>query len=178
VVVVDSSPLSAAGRLADSFELVPTADSPEFVDEVLRIAKFHQASIIIPTIDPEISVYSAHRERFRAAEVGVWVSGPEVARLGADKWDLYGWLTRNGFPTVTTVEKNDPSAAAMAGPVVAKPRAGSSSIGVMVAAGLVLLVGANAHLVYVAFQSQPECVDHLKEPGSESGKFRAAKSAC
>lgn len=44
-------------------------------------------------------------------------------------------------------------------------------------AGLVLLVAANAHLVYVALDSQPDCVPHVKAPG-EDGMFRAARSAC
>jgi hypothetical protein len=48
---------------------------------------------------------------------------------------------------------------------------------VLVPAGLLLFVGANAHLVYVAFQSQPECVAHIKDVGG-SGSYRAAKSAC
>lgn len=48
---------------------------------------------------------------------------------------------------------------------------------VLVPAGLLLFAGANAHLVYVAFQSQPECVAHVKDT-SESGGYRAAKSAC
>ncbi|MDQ1537573.1 MAG: carbamoyl-phosphate synthase large subunit [Actinomycetota bacterium] len=163
VVVVDSSPLSAAGRLADAFELVPTNDSPDFVDEILRIAKFHRAGVVIPTIDPEIIVYSNNRDRFRAADVAVWVSGPVVAQLGANKWDLYGWLNKNGFPTIATVEKDTVekdtverdtverdtverdsferdtvetdsfASAELSGPVVAKPRSGSSSIGVMFA---------------------------------------------
>lgn len=47
---------------------------------------------------------------------------------------------------------------------------------VLVPAGLLLFVGANAHLVYVAFRSQPECVAHVKETGT--GGYRAAKSAC
>lgn len=51
-------------------------------------------------------------------------------------------------------------------------------IGLFVAAGVLLFVGANAHLVYVAFESQPECVAHLKDNGSDSGRYRAAKSAC
>lgn len=133
VVVLDSSPLSAAGRLADSFELVPPADSPDFVDEILRIAKNHQAAIIIPTIDPEIGVYSSNRERFWNADVGVWVSGPDVTRLGTDKWNLNRWLIRKGFPTVTTVEIGSFTSASLTGPVVAKPRTGSSSIGVIIA---------------------------------------------
>jgi len=44
------------------------------------------------------------------------------------------------------------------------------------AVAAVLLI-ANAHLVYVAFASQPECVAHLKQEGG-AGTWRAAKSAC
>lgn len=41
------------------------------------------------------------------------------------------------------------------------------------------LVAANAHLVYVAFSSQPDCVTHSKGGGEqEQGTYRAAKSAC
>lgn len=47
----------------------------------------------------------------------------------------------------------------------------------LVPAGLLLFAGANAHLVYVAFQSQPECVAHVKDTGPNGG-YRAAKSAC
>lgn len=50
-----------------------------------------------------------------------------------------------------------------------------------VVAGVLLLVMANAHLVYVAFTSEPGCVPHTKQIGVENGasaSFRAAKSAC
>ena len=49
--------------------------------------------------------------------------------------------------------------------------------GAVVAALLVLL--ANAHLVYVSVQSQPDCVAHLKPGGhGESGVYSAAGSSC
>jgi len=50
---------------------------------------------------------------------------------------------------------------------------------VLLAAGVAIggVLAANFHLVYVAFQSQPDCVAHLKTSGGENG-FRAAKSAC
>ncbi|MCB8836784.1 hypothetical protein [Aurantimonas sp. VKM B-3413] len=48
----------------------------------------------------------------------------------------------------------------------------------LVLAGMLIFAGANAHLFYVALTSQPDCVAHLKEPGSKPGQFRAAKSAC
>ena len=56
-------------------------------------------------------------------------------------------------------------------------------VGLSLLAALLLLVGANAHLVYVAVTSQPDCVDHVR-PGdvergnAENGSFRAAKSSC
>lgn len=49
-----------------------------------------------------------------------------------------------------------------------------------VAAGLLLLVVANAHLVYVAFSSQPDCIDHVKRGVAVAapGQFSAASSSC
>jgi len=47
----------------------------------------------------------------------------------------------------------------------------------LVSAALLLFFVANAHLVYVAYDSQPDCMPHLKEAGN-NGNFRAAKSAC
>lgn len=44
-------------------------------------------------------------------------------------------------------------------------------------ATIAILLAANAHLVYVAVTSQPDCVPHLKAAG-EGGEFRAARSAC
>lgn len=57
---------------------------------------------------------------------------------------------------------------------------GRATIWLIVAAGLLLVIGANAHLVYVAATSQPECVAHVR-PGdgdAQDGSFSAAQSAC
>ena len=51
-------------------------------------------------------------------------------------------------------------------------------VGLSVLAALLLLVGANAHLVYVAVTSQPDCVDHVRQGDAATGSFRAAKSSC
>ena len=53
-----------------------------------------------------------------------------------------------------------------------------TAIGLSVLAALLLLAGANAHLVYVAVTSQPDCVDHVRQGDAEKGSFRAAKSSC
>ncbi|MEZ5933286.1 MAG: hypothetical protein R3F54_15305 [Alphaproteobacteria bacterium] len=51
-------------------------------------------------------------------------------------------------------------------------------VGLAVAAGLLLVAIANAHLVYVAVMSEPDCVPHFKASNEGAGSFRAAKSAC
>lgn len=47
----------------------------------------------------------------------------------------------------------------------------------LVGGGLAVLIGANAHLVYVALKSQPGCVPHAKQ-ADQPGSYSAARSAC
>ncbi len=59
-----------------------------------------------------------------------------------------------------------------------RPRPHGGWLPWLIVPGLLLIfAGANAHLIYVAFQSQPDCVAHLKGAG-EGTAYRAAKSAC
>lgn len=133
VVAVDASPLSAAGLLADVFELVPPASDPGFIDCVLEICSRNAVRFVVPTIDPELMAYSNSRSRFRAQGCEVWVSAPEVITLGRDKWLFHNWLGRNQLPSPETAEVRVASTCGIVGPVVAKPRAGSSSVGIMYA---------------------------------------------
>ncbi len=50
-------------------------------------------------------------------------------------------------------------------------------IWILVGAAFLIFAAANAHLVYVAFESQPECVAHSTEADGRA-EFRAAKPAC
>ena len=47
----------------------------------------------------------------------------------------------------------------------------------LVGMGVLIFIGANAHLVHVALSSQPDCVDHLKTEGHD-GAYRAARPSC
>ncbi len=42
---------------------------------------------------------------------------------------------------------------------------------------IAVLVAANAHLVYVALASQPDCMPHERTMQDDGG-FRAARSSC
>lgn len=72
------------------------------------------------------------------------------------------------------------TAAAQPTPRPRQASRGRRAILALVAAGIVGLVGANAHLVYVSVMSQPDCVPHAKAPASDASGtlYQAARSSC
>lgn len=57
-------------------------------------------------------------------------------------------------------------------------RKGKISLWLAIAAGCLLLVLANVHLVYVALTSQPSCVAHTRAGDGPAGGYSAAQSSC
>ena len=55
-----------------------------------------------------------------------------------------------------------------------------AAVWLAIGAGLLLVLIANSHLVYVAVVSQPECVAHVRqgESSAKDGRFSAARSSC
>jgi carbamoyl-phosphate synthase large subunit len=153
VYCVDRSPLSAAGQIADGFDLVPSIKDASFVDAVLDVCAARRISHLIPTIDTELAVYAENRELFEASGVHVWVSSPEVIQIAQDKRLTNRWLTDHGFPAPVQVDL----AAALEAPdldlpLIAKPARGSSSIGLARIDGLAALEALDARADYVVEQ--------------------------
>jgi hypothetical protein len=67
-----------------------------------------------------------------------------------------------------------------AAPAIRQGRRSRATIWRLVAAGLLLVIGANAHLLYVATTSAPGCVAHVGpgEGGGPDGTLSAADSSC
>jgi len=61
-------------------------------------------------------------------------------------------------------------------------RAGRANLwlSLLITSGVLLVVAANAHLIYIASVSQPPCVAHLRqgEGSGQLGLFSAADSSC
>jgi carbamoyl-phosphate synthase large subunit len=132
VYCVDRSHMSAAGRIADGLDIVPSIEDPSFVDAVLRVCAARRISHLIPTIDTELLVYAQNRKAFEDAGVHVWVSSPRVIQIAQDKRLTNQWLTEHDFPApdqldvATALQTPD-----LTYPVIAKPAHGSSSIGLV-----------------------------------------------
>lgn len=58
---------------------------------------------------------------------------------------------------------------------VLRPKVVGVTIAILVVA---IFVAANAHFFFVAFQSQPDCIEHVKRGEGGEGKFAAASPAC
>jgi len=55
---------------------------------------------------------------------------------------------------------------------------GKAAIWLGVLALIALVLGANAHLLYVAIASQPDCMAHQAPGIGQAGSFSAAQSSC
>ncbi len=63
--------------------------------------------------------------------------------------------------------------------VARTPHRGRAMVIGLVIAGVALLVAANAHFLYVAVTSQPDCVPYSRASGENAaGTYGAAKPAC
>jgi carbamoyl-phosphate synthase large subunit len=128
---IDTSSNAPAFHLADRAWLVPRCSAPEFPGTVLDLARLYDIGLIVPTIDPELPVWAAHRERFQSAGIMVASSSRECCAICGDKWRTYEWLRANGFATVRTLRADSPDEAReWSFPLIAKPVEGSASIGV------------------------------------------------
>ena len=132
VVAADCSWYSSARHRADAGFTVPRCDDPAFVPRMLELCVDHGVVLVVPTIDTELAVLSAARDRFAAVGTTVAVSAPETVAIAADKQATHDWLATHGFPTV---RRGSPATACdeeWAFPLVVKPRLGSAGHGVMV----------------------------------------------
>ncbi len=125
--------LSAACQLADGALRVPRCDAPDFIPALLALCAERKIRLIIPTIDPELAVLSENRGRFAAIGVEVAVSAPEIIALARDKEQTARVFAAAGVRTPRTVTGVDyeADATALGWPVIVKPRAGSSSAGIV-----------------------------------------------
>lgn len=132
VIAADLSPLAAAYQAADAAFPVPRCTAPEFIPAMLKICKREGVSLVVPTIDTELSAYASARGEFERVGTVVAVSGPATVAIGGNKIATQEWLRREGFPTVRqgTPEEVCSEAAAWPFPLIVKPAGGSASIGV------------------------------------------------
>ena len=135
VIAVDVDPtMSAACQVADVAIRVPRCDRTEFIDALLGICLQHHVDLIVPTIDPELEALSTQAARFREIGVELAVAAPEVVRLARDKLRTAHFLASRGVPSPRSGRLDEVMADphTWSWPLMIKPRAGSSSVGIRI----------------------------------------------
>ncbi len=128
IITADLKHSAPASFLADTAELVPRIDHPDYIDRLLDICDRHQIDLLIPLIDTELPLLSLHEQRFRDRGVTVLISSAVVNDICHSKKKTGLFFKTIGVKTpkiyqLDEVEERD-------FPLFIKPDRGSASVGV------------------------------------------------
>jgi carbamoyl-phosphate synthase large subunit len=158
VVVTDVNPLSPAVHVADRAYLVPMSSDPAYLDEIAAICELEAITLLVPTIDDELELFAAARDRFARRGVTVVISSPETTATCNDKLRTCEWLRGHGIAAAETwLPGSLPVQPTF--PLFVKPRTGRGSIGAFAARTpkeLDFFMGYVSDPVVQAFLSGPE----------------------
>jgi carbamoyl-phosphate synthase large subunit len=124
VFATDKSPeIAPACYVADESLKVPCCGDEHYLDVMLKLCQEKEIGVIIPTIDPELSVFASNKERFM--EAGVLLAEPDLPyiRICRDKRLTAKYLPQIGIAVPKPLDKYHPVF-----PMFAKPYDGSRSL--------------------------------------------------
>ena len=138
IVAADANPLGAGLYRADVACVLPPANSPIYIEQVIQMCNAERVDALFPGSDPELPVLSRSKAIIEA-ETGtrVIISSERVIEIGNDKWATARFLAEHGLPHASSVipepgEALEHFLAEHPFPLVLKPRHGSASRGVFV----------------------------------------------
>ncbi len=135
VIVADCDPTAPALYYADSYEIVPRIDHPEYISTIKYLCKKYKINAILTVIDPELTLLASYKKEFEKDGICIIVSDQEVVDLCYDKYLTYQFLQANNLPAVPTyidLNKiiNDLNTGKITFPLIVKPKNGSGSTGI------------------------------------------------
>src|SRR5262245_15419506 len=132
VLVTDVNPLSPAVHTADGWHLVPMADDPAYVDELVALCQRERIALLVPTIDDELEVLSRAIHRFARVGTRVAVCSEHTNRICNDKYDTCSYLRSRGVAAAESfLPLQLPQEPRF--PLFVKPRVGRGGVGAFAA---------------------------------------------
>ena len=131
VLAADLTSASSAWHVADRAADAPRFATGRFIDDMLALCKREKIKLLVPTIDTELPLYAAAKNRFKEIGTEISISSPEAIRICNDKIETHHWLSSLGMPLprqASIAEVLD-SPDDWPTPLIAKPKHGSSSTG-------------------------------------------------
>lgn len=123
VYAVDNNPILApACHVASDFKKISAVDNSSFIPELLKVCKDWEIKILIPTIDTELEVLAANREKFLTEGVELVISSLDFVKTCRDKRILNKFFKERNIEIPAPINKNNPTY-----PIFIKPYDGSLS---------------------------------------------------
>ena len=127
VIATDVNAYSPAVHVADRAYGVPMATAPGYIDALLDICTTERVTLLVPTIDDELTVIGEARERFRQVGTFAACSSAATAATCNDKYETCERLSALGVPAAKTWLPHElPSTAEF--PLFIKPRVGRGAV--------------------------------------------------
>ena len=131
LIGTDQTPTAPALWYVDEAVLAPPITDSQYVPSLLEIVRRTGAAALVPTIDSDLPILSAHRDEFTAAGCQALIAEPEIIRVCRDKMETYRFLSQAGIDTPYTCKPDEVlSIPNQRFPLFLKPRFGSASVGV------------------------------------------------
>ena len=129
VIAADSNPQAAGFFLCDHSVVLPKADDPGFVDQLLHAAHEYRIGTVVSTISDEIAVLADNRARLTKAGIFHWLPSRDAAETCIDKYRFSQVLGSHRVPKPATAigDRNLRFTEEVTGPWVVKPRFGRGS---------------------------------------------------
>lgn len=126
---IDIDEFAPALNFVDKKYIVPRLNSSEFIPTIIEICKKENISLIIPTIDTELEIYSKYKELIeKETNTKIMVSDIDVISTVRDKVKTYEFLKNEGFDVPKLITEDDIKNKNYTFPLFIKPLDGSSSI--------------------------------------------------
>jgi carbamoyl-phosphate synthase large subunit len=129
VCAADADSLAPTMLQADVAVAVPPLGDEAYVPALRDAVSTHDIDLVVPAIDPELSVLHGARSVLTEAGAYALVSDTPLLEIAADKWRTVCHFDDAGIRTPASWLPADVNRAALPDPVFVKPRHGSSSTG-------------------------------------------------
>ncbi|MEE8204924.1 MAG: ATP-grasp domain-containing protein [Dehalococcoidales bacterium] len=115
---------------ADGRYRVCPVGEPGYIPQLLEICQREKVRLLVPLIDPELTVLARNRERFAELGTTVLISHPDTISICQDKSRTNDFFRQNSIPAARVYRPEELAAGQVQYPVLVKPAYGSGSQGV------------------------------------------------
>ncbi|TCV26776.1 ATP-grasp domain-containing protein [Vibrio crassostreae] len=138
--VADINPLASGILLHNKSHLIPKADEPSFIDEILKLCISENIDVLFPLVTKELFKLSKNKELFESNGIKVLSSDYQTMKVLNDKGALLEHMKRNDLPIpdfIMANSKNELENSVIelgypTNPVVIKPARGNGSRGIRI----------------------------------------------